>query len=145
MLTDNNKIFHRKKILTIFLVCTGIFLGLFIRLVYLCVWRAEHYSAMATQLHERERSIKAARGRILDRNGTVLADNRTVCTISVIHNQVENPEEVIAVLSRELELTEEYVRKRVEKYSSMERIKSNVDKELGDKIREYDLAGVKVD
>ncbi len=145
MLTDNNKIFHRKKILTIFLVCTGIFLGLFGRLVYLCVWEAEHYSAMATQLHERERSIKAARGRILDRNGTVLADNRTVCTISVIHNQLENPEQVIEILTRELELSEDYVRKRVEKYSSMERIKSNVDKELGDKIREYDLAGVKVD
>lgn len=115
------------------------------RLVYLCVWRAEHYSALATALHERERSIKAARGRILDRNGTVLADNRTVCTVSVIHNQLEDPEQVIEILSRELELTEDYVRKRVEKYSSMERIKSNVDKELGDRIREYDLAGVKVD
>ena len=145
MLTDNNKIFHRKKILTIFLICTVIFLFLFGRLVYLCVWRAEHYSALATALHERERSIKAARGRIIDRNGTVLADNRTVCTVSVIHNQLEDPEEVIEILSRELELTEEYVRKRVEKYSSMERIKSNVDKELGDRIREYDLAGVKVD
>ena len=145
MLTDNNKIFHRKKILTIFLICAGVFLFLFGRLVYLCVWRAEHYSALATALHERERSIKAARGRILDRNGTVLADNRTVCTVSVIHNQLEDPEQVIEILSRELELTEDYVRKRVEKYSSMERIKSNVDKELGDRIREYDLAGVKVD
>ena len=145
MLTDNNKIFHRKKILTIFLVCTGIFSGLLGRLVYLCVWEAEHYSAMADQLHERERSIKAARGRILDRNGTVLADNRTVCTISVIHNQLEDPEEVIEILTKELELSEDYVRKRVEKYSAMERIKSNVDKELGDRIREYDLAGVKVD
>lgn len=145
MLTDNNKIFHRKKILTIFLICTGIFLGLLGRLVYLCVWEAEHYSAMATQLHERERSIKAARGRILDRNGTVLADNRTVCTISVIHNQLEDPEEVIKILTKELELSEDYVRRQVEKYSSMERIKSNVDKELGDRIREYDLAGVKVD
>ncbi len=145
MLTDNNKIFHRKKILTIFLICAGVFLFLFGRLVYLCVWRAEHYSALATALPERERSIKAARGRILDRNGTVLADNRTVCTVSVIHNQLEDPEQVIEILSRELELTEDYVRKRVEKYSSMERIKSNVDKELGDRIREYDLAGVKVD
>nr|WP_300656489.1 penicillin-binding transpeptidase domain-containing protein [uncultured Acetatifactor sp.] len=145
MLTDNNKIFHRKKILTIFLICAGVFLFLFGRLVYLCVWRAEHYSALATALHERERSIKAARGRILDRNGTVLADNRTVCTVSVIHNQLEDPEQVIEILSRELELTEDYVRKRVEKYSSMERIKSNVDKGLGDRIREYDLAGVKVD
>lgn len=145
MLTDNNKIFHRKKILTIFLMCTAVFLFLFGRLVYLCVWQAEHYSALATDLHERERSIKAARGRILDRNGKVLADNRTVCTVSVIHNQLEDPERVIEILSKELELSEEYVRKRVEKYSSMERIKSNVDKELGDRIREYDLAGVKVD
>lgn len=145
MLTDNNKIFHRKKILTIFLMCTAVFLFLFGRLVYLCIWQAEHYSALATDLHERERSIKAARGRIIDRNGTVLADNRTVCTVSVIHNQLEDPEQVIEILSRELELSEEYVRKRVEKYSSMERIKSNVDKELGDRIREYDLAGVKVD
>ena len=96
-----HKIFHRKKILTIFLVCTGIFSGLLGRLVYLCVWEAEHYSAMADQLHERERSIKAARGRILDRNGTVLADNRTVCTISVIHNQLEDPEEVIEILTKE--------------------------------------------
>ena len=145
MLTDDNKIFHRKKILVIFLVCIGIFGILFGRLVYLCVWRAEHYSRLATDLHERERSIKAARGRIIDRNGVVLADNRTVCTVSVIYNQIEEPEKVIEILSAELDLTEDYVRKRVEKYSSMERIKSNVDKALGDKIRDYDLAGVKVD
>ena len=145
MLTDNNKIFHRKKILTIFLMCAGVLVFLFGRLVYLCVWRAEHYSQMATDLHERERSIKAARGRILDRNGVVLADNKTVCTVSVIHNQIENPEAVIEMLCRELELSEEYVTKRVEKYSSMERIKSNVDKAVGDRIREYDMAGVKVD
>ena len=140
-----NKIFHRKKILTVFLACTGIFVFLFGRLVYLCVWQADYYSRLATDLHERERSIKAARGRILDRTGKVLADNKTVCTVSVIYNQIEDPEEVIAVLSRELELSEEYVRKRVEKYSSMERVKSNVEKEVGDRIREYDLAGVKVD
>ena len=145
MLTDNNKIFHRKKILTIFLVCAGIQVLLFGRLVYLCVWEAEHYSRMATELHERERSIKAARGRILDCNGKVLADNKTVCTVSVIHNQLEDPEEVIRVLCEELDLSEEYVRKRVEKYSSMERIRSNVEKAVGDRIREYDLAGVKVD
>ena len=145
MLTGSNKIFHRKKILVIFLACTGIFILLFVRLVYLCIWRAEHYSSLATDLHERERSIKAARGRILDCNGMVLADNRTVCTVSVIHNQLEDPEEVIRILCEELELSEEYVRTRVEKYSSMERIKSNVDKEIGDRIREYDLAGVKVD
>lgn len=145
MLTDNNKVFHRKKILVVFFVCAGIFIFLFGRLIYLMVWRAEHYSQLATDLHERERSIKAARGRIIDRNGTVLADNKTVCTVSVIHNQVEDPEAVIEMLCRELDLTEEYVRKRVEKYSSMERIKSNVDKTIGDKIREYDMAGVKVD
>ncbi|MBE5884004.1 MAG: peptidoglycan glycosyltransferase [Lachnospiraceae bacterium] len=145
MFTNNNKIFHRKKIIIIFVICAAILLFLFGRLVYLMVWRADYYSELATQLHERERSIKAARGRILDRNGTVLADNKTVCTISVIHNQIENPQEVIEVLSRELELSEEYVQERVEKYTSMERIKSNVDKATGDRIREYDLAGVKVD
>ncbi len=145
MLTNNNKIYHRKKILFIAIGCTVVFMFLFIRLVYLMVWRADYYSEKATQLHERERSIKAARGRILDCNGTVLADNKTVCTISVIHNQIENKEEVIQVLCKELELSEEYVRKRVEKYSSMERIKSNVDKTIGDRIREYDLPGVKVD
>ncbi len=145
MLSDNNKIVHRKKILSSFLICTGLFVLLFGRLVYLCVWRADYYAGLATDLHERERSIKAARGRILDRSGKVLADNRTVCTVSVIYNQIKEPERVIEILSRELELTEEYVRKRVEKYSSMERVKSNVDKEVGDRIREYDLAGVKVD
>ncbi len=145
MLTNNNKIYHRKKIMVVTIACMVLFVLLFVRLVYLMVWRADYYSELATELHERERSIKAARGRILDRNGTVLADNKTVCTISVIHNQIEDKEEVIAVLCKELDLTEEYVRKRVEKYSSMERVKSNVDKAIGDKIREYDLPGVKVD
>ena len=145
MLANNNKIFHRKKITVVFFICAGIFLLLFARLVYLMVWRADHYSQLADELHERERSIKAARGRILDRNQVVLADNKTVCTVSVIHNQVEEPERVIEVLCSELGLSEEYVRKRVEKYSSIERVKSNVDKAVGDKIREYDLAGVKVD
>lgn len=145
MLTNNNKIYHRKKILVVAIACTVIFLLLFGRLVYLMVWQADHYSGLATDLHERERSIKAARGRILDRNGTVLADNKTVCTISVIHNQIENEEEVVAMLCRELDLSEEYVTRRVQKYSSMERIKSNVEKAIGDKIREYDMAGVKVD
>ena len=106
---------------------------------------SEYYTELADVLHERERDIKAARGRIIDATGTVLADNRTVCTISVIHSQIEDPEEVIEVLSRELALSEEYVRKRVEKYSARERIKSNVDKETGDVIRNLDLAGVKVD
>ena len=131
--------------MVIFFVCAGMMVFLFGRLVYLCVWRADHYSKLATDLHERERSIKAARGRILDRNGIVLADNKTVCTVSVIHNQIEDRSRVIQVLCDELGLSEEYVAKRVDKYSSMERIKSNVEKEVGDRIREYDLPGVKVD
>jgi len=145
MYDDHNRIFHRKKILMVAAVCIAVLVGLLGRLVYLMVWRADHYSQLATDLHERERSIKAARGKILDRNGTVLADNKTVCTISVIHNQIEDAQAVIQMLCKELELSEEYVAKRVEKYSSMERIKSNVDKEIGDRIREYDLPGVKVD
>ena len=145
MLTDNNKIFHRKKILILFLSCVGMLVFLFGRLIYLTVWQAEYYSQQATELHERERSIKAARGRILDRNGKVLADNKTVCTVSVIHNQIEDAEQVVRILCEELDLSEEYVRARVEKYSSMERIRSNVNKEIGDRIREYDLPGVKVD
>lgn len=115
------------------------------RLLYLMVWRADYYEEAATRLHERERSIKAARGRILDRNGVVLADNKTVCTVSVIHNQITEPEKVIAMLVKELGISETEARKRVEKYSSMERVKSNVDKSIGDRIREYDLTGVKVD
>lgn len=145
MLTNNSRIFHRKKIMIVFFVCAGALIILFGRLVYLMVWRADHYSQLATELHERERSIKAARGRILDSNGTVIADNKMVCTISVIHNQIEDSEQVIQTLCKELELSEEYVRKRVEKYTSMERIKSNVEKDVGDRIREYDLPGVKVD
>jgi len=140
-----NKIVHRKKILFLFAVFALVLVALLGRLIYLMVWRADYYSEKATELHERERSIKAARGRILDRNGTVIADNKTVCTISVIHNQIEDPEQVIAVLSKELGLSKETVRKRVEKYSSIERVKSNVDKSIGDRIREMDLAGVKVD
>ncbi len=145
MLTNYNKIAHRKKILTVFFACTAMMVVLLFRLIYLMVWRSDYYSERATELHERERSIKAARGRILDRNGTVLADNKTVCTVSVIHNQIEDEDEVVRVLSEELGLSEDYVRTRTEKYSSMERIKSNVDKETGDRIREYDLPGVKVD
>lgn len=109
------------------------------------VFQSEYYMEKAKELHERERSIKAARGRIIDANGEILADNRTVCTISVIHNQIEDAEQVIAVLSKELGLSEDYVRKRVEKYSAIEKIKSNVDKSVGDTIRAYELAGVKVD
>ena len=144
-MSPDQKIFHRKKIMTLAILCALVLLVLFGRLVYLMIWRADYYSALATQLHERERSIKAARGRILDRNGVVLADNKTVCTISVIHSQIQDVDRVITVLAEELGLSEEYVRPRVEKYSSMERIKSNVDKTIGDKIREYDLPGVKVD
>ncbi len=141
----HNKIAHRKKILTVFLCCGLALVGLFVRLVYLMIFEADYYAEKATQLHERERSITAARGRFLDRTGEVLADNRTVCTISVIHNQIQDPEAVIEMLCRELGLSEEYVRARVEKYSSMERVKSNVDKSVGDRIREYEIPGVKVD
>ena len=145
MADHQNRFFHRKKIMTIFFVCAAVLCGLLGRLLYLMVWRAEYYEEAATRQHERERSIKAARGRILDRNGVVLADNKTVCTVSVIHNQIEEPEQVIAILVKELGISEEEARKRVEKYSSIERVKSNVDKTVGDRIREYDLAGVKVD
>ncbi len=145
MFDDHNRVHHRKKILIVATVCIGIFALLLGRLVYLMVWRAEHYSGLATDLHERERSIKAARGRILDRNNVVLADNKTVCTVSVIHNQIKDPQAVVEMLVRELELSESYVTKRVQKYSSMERIKSNVEKEVGDRIREYEMPGVKVD
>ncbi|HAJ40045.1 peptidoglycan glycosyltransferase [Ruminococcus sp. MCC718] len=115
------------------------------RLGYLMLLRADYYSEKAQDLHERERSIKAARGKILDCNGKVLADNKTVCTISVIHSQIKEPEKVIDVLTEELGLERDQVKKRVEKNSSIERIKTNVDKQTGDKIREYDLTGVKVD
>ena len=140
-----NKTSNRKKVVVIFFACLVLFLILIGRLVYLMVVQSDHYSQMAQDLHERERGIKAARGRILDANGTVIADNKTVCTISVIHNQIKEPDRIVEVLSRELDLSEEYVRKRVEKYSSIERIKSNVDKEKGDAIRAYNLEGVKVD
>ncbi len=145
MLESGNRTYHRKKITVVFLLCAAALFLLFFRLVYLMVARADYYAGKAVELHERERSIKAARGRIIDCNGNVIADNKTVCTISVIHSQLEDKEAVIAMLTKELSLSEEYVRKRVEKYSSIERIKSNVEKEIGDKIREYDLAGVKVD
>lgn len=140
-----NKTYNRKKIVVMFAVCAGLFMALALRLGYLMIYRSDYYSGQAQSLHERERSIKAARGRIVDANGTVLADNKTVCTISVIYNQMQNREEVIEMLCRELNLEEEYVRKQVEKYSAIERIKSNVPKETGDKIRDLNMAGVKVD
>lgn len=140
-----NKTYNRKKILIIFTAITLVLALLAGRLVYLMVFCSEYYGKKAEDLHERERDIKAARGKIIDASGTVLATNRTVCTISVIHSQVKDPEKVIAVLTKELGMEEEAVRKRVEKVSSIERVKSNVDKETGDKIRNYRLGGVKVD
>ena len=140
-----NKTYNKKKIMIVFLCAALILAALIGRLIYLMVFDAEYYQELAQDLHEREREIKAARGEIVDRNGVVLATNRTVCTISVIHSQVEEPGEVISLLCRELELDESEVRKKVEKVSSMEKIKTNVDKETGDRIRGYDLAGVKVD
>lgn len=137
--------YHRKKIVVIFCICIFFMMGLMGRLVYLMILRSDYYQEKADTLHERERSIKAPRGKILDRTGTVLATNRTVCTISVIHNQIQDPDAVVEVLSKELGISEEIVRKRVEKVSSIERIRSNVEKETGDRIRSYELAGVKVD
>lgn len=139
------KTFQRKKIVALMLMITIVMVALFGRLIYLMVFRSVYYEKIAQDLHERERSIKAARGKIVDRNGIVLADNKSVCTISVIHSQIKDPERVINVLQKELELPEETVRKRVEKISSIERIKTNVPKETGDAILAYDLAGVKVD
>ena len=142
---ERNKTYHRRKICVfaaVVLVAVCVLLG---RLVYLMIFRGDYYSRLATDLQQRERQIKAARGKILDVNGVVLAGNRSVCTISVIHNQIQDPEAVIAMLVKELDLPEERVRKRVEKYSSIERIKSNVDKETGNRILAYGYAGVKVD
>ena len=140
-----NKTGNRKKIV----VATALFmialLGLIGRLVYFMVFQSEYYSKKADDLHVRERYIKAKRGKILDRNGVVLADNVTVCNISVIHNQIKDREKVIEVLCKELGLSEEYVEKRVDKVSSIEKIKSNVSKEIGDRIRAYNLAGIKID
>lgn len=142
---NGTKTYNRKKIVTVFFCISFAMLFLAGRLVYLMVFQSEFYSVKAQDLHERERDIKAARGKILDINGNVLASNRSVCTISVIHSQVKDGEKVIKVLAKELGMEEETVRKRVEKVSSIERIKSNVSKEIGDKIRDYKLAGVKVD
>lgn len=140
-----NNTFHKKKVWVIFLCCAAALAGLAGRLIYLMGFRSEYYYEKAEDLHERERDIKAARGRILDAKGKVLAANKTVCTVSVIHNQIDDPEKVISVLSEELEMDEEDVRRRVEKVSSIERIQTNVEKETGDAIRAYGLAGVKVD
>lgn len=140
-----NKTYNKKKVVIIFFCCAFMLFGLVGRLVYLMVFRSDYYSEKADELHERERDIKAARGKILDANGVVLAANKTVCTISVIHSQIEEPEDVINMLVKELGISEEAARKRVEKRSSIERVKTNVDKEVGDKIRAYGYSGVKVD
>ena len=142
---ERNKTYHRRKIciFALFVFLCGVFLcG---RLIYLMLGKQEYYTQKAIELQQRERQIKAARGEITDRNGVVLATNEAVCTISVIHNQIKDAEKVIAVLCQELGLSEEYVRKRVEKWSSIEKIKSNVSKQVGKKILEYELDGVKVD
>ncbi len=140
-----NKTYNKKKIMVVFLCAVILIIGLAIRLFYLMVFDAEYYQEKAEQLHEREREIKAARGEIVDRNGVVLATNRSVCTISVVHSQIKDSEKVIEVLSEELGLEKAAVRKKVEKISSMERIKTNVEKEIGDRIRNQKLDGVKVD
>lgn len=140
-----NKTFNRKKVMIVFVAVFFIMMFLIGRLVYLMIFCSEYYGNKAENLHERERDIKAARGKLLDANGTVLATNKSVCTISVIHNQIEEPEKVIAMLVKELGIPEETARKRVEKVSSIERVKTNVAKETGDAIRAYGLSGVKVD
>ncbi len=142
---EKHKTFHRKKTVLAFLTVLLLFAGLTGRLVWLMIFDSSYYEQAAEELHQRERSIKAKRGRIIDSTGTVLADNRTVCNISVIHNQITDPDRVVEVLSRELGLEEAYVRERVEKVTSIEKIKSNVDKEVGDAIRACQLDGVKVD
>lgn len=140
-----NKTYNKRKILIVFLCAVLCTVGLIGRLVYLMIFEAEYYQQKAEALHEREREIKAARGEIIDRTGKVLATNKTVCTISVIHSQIKDAEHVIEILSKELEMDENIIRNKVEKISSREKIKSNVDKEIGDAIRSYRLAGVKVD
>lgn len=136
---------HRKKLFIVFLISVLLMVGLCAQLGFLMIVRSDHYSKMADELHKRERTIKAARGEIVDRNGTVIAANRTVCTVSVIHNQVTEPEKVIRELVRILELPEPEVRKKVEKWSSREIIRTNVEKSVGDQIMNLGLSGVKVD
>ena len=136
---------HRSRTLTVLLAVSLLMAVMCGRLSYLMIVRADHYGQMAEDLHQRERTIKAARGRILDRNGTVIADNRTVCTVSVIHNQIREPERVTEVLARELDIDAAEIRRKVDRYSAREIIQTNVDKETGDRIRNLRLDGVKVD
>ncbi len=140
-----NYTFHKRKVWIVFLLCICMTVGLIARLVYLMGFRSDYYYEKAEDLHERERDIKAARGEILDAKGKVLAANKTVCTISVIHSQIREPEKVIALLTEKLGISEETVRKRVKKVSSIERILTNVEKETGDEIRNAGLSGIKVD
>lgn len=140
-----NKTYNKKKMLVVFLSALLMIFFLIARLVYLMIFDAAYYQQKAKTLHEREREIKAARGEIIDRNGKVLATNKAVCTISVIHSQITDPERVIQVLANELGIEKEMIRKRIEKVSSREKIKTNVEKETGDRIRAYELDGVKVD
>lgn len=139
------KTFQKRNLLLVLFVVTAGICMLTVRIFYLMVPGSAGLASAAKELHERERSIKAERGKIYDRNGEVLADNMPVCTVSVIHNQIKESERVIEVLTGELGLSEAYVRKRVEKYSSIETIKTNVDKKIGDAIRAYELDGVMVD
>lgn len=136
---------HRKKIRIYAVTVIALLILLIGRLTYVVIFQSEELYAAATDLHEREREIKAPRGRLISADGTVLATNKTVCTVSVIHSQITDPEAVIEMLSKELSMSEEKVRSYVEKVSSMERVKSNVSKEIGDRIREYNYDGVKVD
>ena len=140
-----NRTYNKKKIFFVFSCALILLILLFGRLAWLMIFRAEEYQKKAQQLHERERDIKAARGEIVDRNGKILATNRTVCTISVIHSQLKDSEKVIKILTKALHMEEAQVRKKVKKISSMERIASNVEKKTGDKIRNLGLDGVKVD
>lgn len=137
--------YHKKKIVTIFFLFFMILMGLSGRLIYIMIFQSEYYTEKSVELHERERAIKAERGKIKDCNGTVIADNKVVCTVSVIHSQIQEPKEVAEVLANCLEMDYETVLKKIEKRSSIERIKTNVEKSVGDTIRQYDLAGVKVD
>ena len=137
-----NGTFHKRKVWTVFLLCAAMMIGLAGRLVYLMGFRSDHYYAKAQDLHERERAIKAARGKILDAKGKVLASNKTVCTVSVIHSQIREPEKITALLTQKLEMSEEAVRKKVEKVSSIERIRTNVEKKVGDEIRKAGLSGI---
>lgn len=142
---DNFKVYNKRMVVIFFVGCMLAMVGLTGRLIYLMIYKSSYYYTKAIEVQERERTIKAARGLIVDRNGVILGDNKTVCTVSVVYNQVTDRERVIEVLSKELAMPEDEVRKKVEKLSSREKIKSNVDKEIGDIIRSYDLDGVKVD